>query len=458
MAGGQRVRNTHFHHRSRSFKNALILKDILLAQFVIVRHNASAITLSAGVSAGVNKMAIIKKLTDKAVKALSEPGRHSDGGNLYLQITKTGAKSWLFVYRWGSKQKEMGLGPLLSVSLADAREEADKARKALAKGVDPMAARKAVRDAAQDKPDFGPFAEQVVSDLESQWRNEKHRAQWKYTLKEYGKAIWDMPVDQIDTEAVLSVLKPIWQTIPETASRVRGRIEKVLDAAAAKGLRQGVNPARWRGHLDHLLPKRQKLTRGHHAAMPYDQVSDFVADLRTREAVSACALEFLILCASRSGEVLGMTWDEADLENRVWAIPADRMKAGREHRVPLTDRALAILKKVKPLQGADKSYVFPGRGGRALSVMSLTMQMRRMAQGNVTPHGFRSAFRDWAGEVSTFPREIAEAALAHTVGDATERAYRRGDALEKRRLMMDSWAQYIEPKSADRNVVELRKA
>jgi integrase len=264
--------------------------------------------------------------------------------------------------------------------------------------------------------------------------------------------LWSKPVEEIDTEAVLSVLQPLWQTIAETASRLRGRIEAVLDFAKAHGRREGENPARWRGHLDKLLPKRQKLSRGHFAAMPYAEVPTFMAALREREALAATALEFTILTAARSGEALGAHWVEIDFEAKVWNIPAARMKAAREHRVPLSGRALAILKKLSATRLNE--FVFPGQQrGKPLSPMALTMVLRRMKRDAVTVHGFRSAFRDWCGEETHFPREIAEAALAHVTGDKTEQAYRRGDALEKRRALMDAWASYCEAAS---NVLPLR--
>ena len=261
-----------------------------------------------------------------------------------------------------------------------------------------------------------------------------------------------MPVDVIDTAAVLSVLKPIWQAKPETASRFRGRIEQVLDAAKAQGHRTGENPARWRGHLDKLLAKRQRLTRGHHAAMAYADVPAFLSRLRERQAgsVSALALEFVILTAARSGEALGMRWDEVDETAKVWTVPPARMKAAREHRVPLSARALDLLGEAKKARTGD--FVFPGSGaGRPLSVMAMEMVLRRMNLASVTVHGFRSAFRDWAGNETHFPREVAEAALAHVIGDAAERAYRRGDALEKRRALMEAWANYCEPESPFEN-------
>jgi integrase len=260
------------------------------------------------------------------------------------------------------------------------------------------------------------------------------------TLESYAKAIRPVPVDQIGTEHVLKVLKPIWTTKPETASRLRGRIERVLDAAKALGHRTGENPALWRGHLKSLLPKREKLTRGHHPAMPYADVSDFLTQLRAREAVAALALEFTILTAVRSGEALGATWSEIDIQAKVWTIPKGRMKAGKEHRVPLSPRALAILEEATKLRADSSAFVFPGqRRGRPLSGMATEMLLRRMKIETASVHGFRSSFRDWAGEHTAYPREVAEAALAHQVGDEVERAYRRGDALEKRRKLMDAW-------------------
>jgi integrase len=270
-------------------------------------------------------------------------------------------------------------------------------------------------------------------------------------------AIRAKAVDAIDTADVLSVLKPLWLVAPETASRLRGRIEAVLAAATAKGHRIGPNPAQWRNHLDHLLPKRGRLTRGHHAAMPYADVPAFIGRLRENGSLSALALEFAILTAARSGEVLGARWGEIDLTAKVWTVPAARMKAGREHRVPLSDRALAILEEVARLHPDEETvrFIFPGRKpGRGLSSMALEMVLRRM-EIDVTPHGFRSSFRDWAGEETSFPREVAEAALAHTLKDKVEAAYRRGDALEKRRNLMAAWTGFCEPRAAS-NVTALR--
>jgi integrase len=306
------------------------------------------------------------------------------------------------------------------------------------------------------------MADQLIESMQDAWRNEKHRAQWTMTLRDYAKPLRSRPVNGITTEDVLAVLQPIWRTKPETASRLRGRIERVLDAAKARGYRSGENPAMWRGHLQRLLPPRQKLTRGHHAAMPYEDVPALVSVLRERMDISSRALEFTILTAARSGEVFGATWGEVDLKTKIWAVPAKRMKGGREHRVPLVDRAVELLEELKPLDGEvdPRDLIFPGRkAGRPLSNMALNMLLRRLGHGDCTVHGFRSSFRDWAGECTEFPREIAEAALAHIVGDETERAYRRGDALEKRRRLMEVWAEFLNNGKAMSNIVAIsRKA
>lgn len=396
------------------------------------------------------------KLSARTVAA-AKPGRHGDGGGLWLVVSETGTRKWVFRFTLGSRVTEMGLGNA-AVSLAAARDKADEARKLVASGLNPIEARREAVKIAAGKPTFGQCADVLLEAKSSEWRNEKHRAQWRMTLLEYARPLRDMPVDQVDTEAVLGVLQTIWQAKPETASRLRGRIETVLDAARAKGYiaRNEANPARWRGHLDKLLPKRQKLTRGHHAAMPFDDVPEFIGQLRDREATAAMALEFLVLTAARSGEVLGARWVEFDSAAKVWTIPATRMKAGREHRVPLPGRAMAIIERLAECRTGE--FVFPGqRPDKPLSGMSMEMLLRRMKAGGVTVHGFRSAFRDWCGEATTFPREIAEAALAHVAGDATERAYRRGDALEKRRKLMEAWAAFCEPK-ADSNVVSLSRS
>jgi integrase len=284
-------------------------------------------------------------------------------------------------------------------------------------------------------------ADRFIEAMRPSWRNGKHAAQWEMTLREYAAPLRRLPVNKIATDDVLSVLKPLWNEKPETASRLRGRIERVLDAAKAQGLRSGENPARWRGHLDQLLPKRQRLTRGHHAAMGYAEVPVFVKDLRARQSTAARALEFALLTAARSGEVLGLRWLEIDLDRAVWTVPATRMKAGREHRVPLSRPALKVLKAV--CDGCDGEFVFPGqKPGKPLSVMALEMVLRHMKIEGVTVHGFRSAFRDWAAERTNFTNEVCEAALAHVIENKAEAAYRRGDLFDKRRKLMEAWASY----------------
>lgn len=392
----------------------------------------------------------LNRLPPRAALTITEPGRYADGGGLYLVVGKGASRKWVFRFKWRGRLTDMGLGAAGVVTLAKARERAADARRLLSDGVNPLEAKRA----NQAVPTFGEMADRLVADLSPQWRNAKHKAQWIATLETDAAKLRPIPVDRVQTADVLDVLKAIWSEKPETASRLRGRIERVLDAAKAKDFRSGENPARWRGHLDHLLPKRQKLTRGHHAALPFADVPAFVAELREREAVAALALEFAILTAARSGEVRGATWAEIDTKAKLWTVPAVRMKAGRDHRVPLTERALEILEAVRPLStGESQAVVFPSTTGKLgerqrspLSDAAFDRLLTRMgkARGTVTPHGFRSSFRDWAGEASTFPREVAEAALAHVVGDATERAYRRGDALEKRRKMMNAWATFLD--------------
>jgi integrase len=390
------------------------------------------------------------KLTARKVET-AKPGKYSDGGNLYLVVSESGARKWVLRFTWRGRPKEMGLGSAASVPLADAREKASSARRKIAQGLNPIDERK--RDGSI--PTFGEMADDVRETLSAGFRNAKHKAQWKSTLETYAAPLRAKPVDTIATDDVLAVLKPIWTTKAETASRVRGRIEKVLDAAKAKGFRDGENPARWRGHLDHLLPRPSKLTRGHHAAMPYDGVAALVAQLRQREATSALALELCILTAARSGEILGMRWREIDFDKKIWTVPAERMKAGREHRVPLSSRAIVLLRQLEKFRGGD--FVFAGQTrNKPLSNMAMEMVLRRMKIEDATVHGFRSSFRDWAGNVSNFPREITETALAHVIGDKAEQAYRRSDALDKRRKLMEAWAAYCEPK-ASTNVVQIRK-
>lgn len=337
------------------------------------------------------------------------------------------------------RRREMGLGSFPTITLAKARALAEKHRATIAEGRDPLAEKR-----RESVPTFAVAAELFVSSMEAGWKNPKHRQQWRNTLATYGAPIAAKPISDIETEDVLGVLTPIWREKPETASRVRGRMERVLDYAKARGWRDGPNPALWRGHLSAVLPARAKLGRTHHGAMPYVEVPAFLAALRSRASIARQALEFTILTAARTGEVIAARWDEFDLEGALWTIPRQRMKAGREHRVPLSPAALEIIKRRAELRVSD--HVFPGaKPERPLSNMAMETVLRRMnlKEAGHTVHGFRSSFRDWAGEETSFPREVAEAALAHAIGDATERAYRRGDALAKRRDLMQAWAGYL---------------
>lgn len=391
----------------------------------------------------------INKLSARTVATTTTPGRYGDGGGLYLLVDASGARRWLLIFRQSGRQREMGLGSASVVSLADARRRRDEARQLIADGRDPIAEKRKPDPATVKATTFGSFADQLVPELSKGFRNAKHAAQWTSTLNTYAASLRTKPIADISTDDVLTVLRPIWNEKAETASRVRGRIERVLDAAKAKGLREGENPARWRGHLDHLLSKRKRLTRGHHAAMPFDEVPAFVQALRQRQAVAALALEFGILTAGRVGEVIGARWFEIDRTSRVWTVPAERMKAGREHRVPLVPRAMAILDEAESVRRGD--YVFPSfRADKPLSNAAFDALMTRMGVSGATPHGFRSSFRDWAGEMTNHPREVAEAALAHAVGDAVELAYRRGDALTKRRALMTDWAAFLESREVTR--------
>ena len=394
----------------------------------------------------------MRKLTARRVET-AKPGKFGDGGGLQLVVAPSGAKKWVLRFLWQSRPREMGLGSYPEVSLADAREKALAGRRLARSGVDPIAARKK----SERVTTFGELADEIAGRLAEGFRNAKHKAQWRMTLTVYAEPLRAKPVDKIETADVLAVLQPIWQAKPETASRLRGRIERILNAAKAKGYRTGENPAAWRGHLENLLPKPSPLSRGHHAAMRYQDVPAFVAKLREREAVAGLALEFAILTAARSSEILGARWFEIDLDANVWTIPAERMKAAREHRVPLSEPALAILRKVNEATVSD--YVFLGqRPGKPLSVMALEMVLRRMGIEEATVHGFRSAFRDWAGNETHFPREVAEHALAHVIGDKAEQAYRRSDALARRRELMDAWARHCEGAAGENVVASKRTA
>lgn len=394
-----------------------------------------------------------EKLSAAAVRSVKQPGLYSDGGGLWLQVSRgaTGVnKSWVFRYTRAGRTRDMGLGSFVDLPLARARQKAGEARALLMDDIDPLEAKRTVKvqrrlDAAAEVT-FRAAAERYIESHASGWKNSKHAAQWPATLEAYAFPVFGaLGVQAIDTGLVLKALEPIWTAKPETASRVRGRIESVLDWAAARGLRGGENPARWRGHLDKLLPRRSKVARvRHHAALPYTELPDFLVKLRLEDGVAARALEFVILTAARTGEAIGATWREIDLREKIWSVPASRMKASRDHRVPLSARASQILKAMQEI--AEGEFVFPGgRARRPLSNMAMLQTLRRMGRGDLTVHGFRSTFRDWAAERTGYPAEVAEMALAHTITDKVEAAYRRGDLFSKRRRLMADWAKYASP-------------
>jgi integrase len=387
------------------------------------------------------------RLTARTVETIKRPGMHGDGGGLYLHVSTSRAKSWIFRWKRDGKSHDMGLGSFSDVSLAEARDLAMDARRAVRQGGNPIETKRARRlgsklEAAQAMT-FEACAAAYIAAHKAGWRNPKHAAQWPSTLRAYVYPIFGgLPAAAIDIGLVMKAIEPIWNEKPETASRVRGRIESILDWATARGYRQGENPARWRGHLENLLPKKTKVRRvEHHAALAYVEIAGFMTELRSQEGVAARALEFAILTAARTGEVLGATWAEIDLERRLWTIPAERMKAGREHRVPLSDAALSILGSMQAVRESD--HVFPGgRAKRPLSTMAFLMLLHRMGRGDLTAHGFRSTFSDWCAERTAFPSEVREMALAHAVGDKVEAAYRRGDLLRKRLQLAEAWAKF----------------
>ncbi|MBR2514597.1 MAG: tyrosine-type recombinase/integrase [Halomonas sp.] len=391
----------------------------------------------------------IHKLSPRKV-ATAEPGKHEDGGGLRLVVSEGGAKKWVLRFTLKSKRREMGLGSFPDTGLAEARRKAENYRKLAKEGTDPIHARE-LETQQQSTPTFTNCAARYIQSHRRSWRNAKHARQWVSTLKTYARpVIGEMPVDEIDTHQILNILSPIWVTKTETAKRVQGRIENVLDFASAHKYRDEANPARWRGHLDKLLPKPSKVQKvTHHPAMPYEQVAAFMGAVQDYNSMSSKALQLLILTATRTSEVLNAEWHEIDLVTATWTIPAKRMKASREHRIPLSHQALALISNLPSVKG--NSYVFPGmKPGRPLSNMSLLQFMRGLGygpsgdKGNYVPHGFRSSFRDWTGEVTSYPRDVAEMALAHAIENKVEAAYRRGDLFEKRRAMMQEWADYIQ--------------
>lgn len=405
-----------------------------------------------------------KELSDLKVKALKAEGRYAVGGadGLHLRIVGN-SRAWILRIKIGTKRSDIGLGPYPEVSLADARELAREHRKKVRDGIDPLQEKRdAVAALRVERAKTNTFEECAAAYIEAHkagWKSDKHAKQWGATLEAYAYPVFgSLPVASVDTGLVLNALRPIWATKTETASRLRGRIENVLDWAKVSGFRDGDNPARWRGHLDKLLAARSKVQKvEHHAALPYADVGEFMVELRKREGMSARALELAILCASRSSEVRLATWTEFDLAAKVWTIPADRMKAGKEHRVPLSDAAVGMLKALPRVEGA--TVVFPAPRGGALSDMALTATLKRMGHDSLTQHGFRSTFRDWAGETTAYPREVIEHALAHQLKDAAEAAYQRGDLLAKRARLMADWSKYCATmRRTGANVVSIQGA
>ncbi|WP_370301272.1 tyrosine-type recombinase/integrase [Pseudooceanicola sp.] len=381
------------------------------------------------------------------------PGRHGDGRGLFLYVKPSGARSWVLRYQVQGRRRDLGLGPYPEISLAMARDRAMEARRLIAEGEDPITKKQ------QAKPKtFREAALELIERKRPGWKNAKHAAQWTATLDAYVfPKIGAVQVARIETADVISTLTPIWAKKPETANRVRQRIEAVIDYASALGIRSGDNPARWRGHLDHLLPKPKKVRAvQHHPALPHSQIADFMADLAQRDGVAARALAFTILAAARSGETRGMTWGEVDLDAKVWTIPAGRMKAAKEHRVPLTKAALVLLGQ-RDEGTPDDALIFgsEAKPGKPISDMSMTAVLRRMERADITVHGFRSTFRDWAGETTGFPREVIEAALAHGIKDRTEAAYARSDLFDKRRKLMEAWATIAAVNASSENIVSL---
>jgi integrase len=396
----------------------------------------------------------IGKLTALGVDRTKRRGYYGDGGGLFLQVSNSGAKSWVFRFKEGGRLREMGLGATCTVGLAEARENARECRRMRLGGIDPIEARKAARAQArfeaQNAMTFMACAERYIAAHKAGWRSPKHASQWPNTLSRYVYPVFgDLPVQAVDIGLVMKAVEPIWTDKPETAARVRGRIESVLDWATTRGYRRGENPARWRGHLENLLPKKSKIRRvEHHAALPYAEMGDFMAALKQQEGVSARALEFAILTVARTGEVINAKWPEINVAERLWTVPAERMKAGKEHRVPISAPAIAILEEIQKIRHSD--FVFPGaKARRPLGNMALLVMLRRMGRGDLTTHGFRSSFRDWVAERTDFPSEVAEMALAHAVGDKVEAAYRRGDLFQKRRQLMDVWSLFCAVPTAD---------
>jgi integrase len=400
----------------------------------------------------------LNRLTIAGVRTKKKPGMYADGGGLYLRVAEGGSKQWVFRYVTNGRLRDMGIGPCHTFSLAEARERATEARKLRIDNIDPIAhkhAREAALKAADAKAmTFKQCAEGFIKDNEKEWTNAAHHQQWTSTLATYVYPILgNLPVAAIDTPLVLKVIKPLWGDKTETASRVRGRIEAILGWATVHHYRSGDNPARWQGLLEHALPAKAKIAKTqHHAALPYTEVAAFMAKLREDTSAAARCLEFIVLTGARLTEATGAMWSE--IEDRTWTVPANRMKGGREHKVPLSNAAMAILEAMPRMN----DFIFPGmRVGQPVGARTIQDLVRELSAGEITTHGFRSSFRDWAAERTNFPREVAEMALAHAIPNAVEAAYRRGDLFEKRRRLMDGWAEFCgKPQASGSKVVALR--
>jgi integrase len=395
----------------------------------------------------------LNRLTSLKVARAKRPGMYADGGSLYLRVAPGGSRQWIFRYTApNGRLRDMGIGPIHTLTLAEARERATEARKLRLDGIDPIAHKRArvaaIRAADAKAMTFEECARGFMRDNEAEWTNPKHRQAWQTTLRKYVyPVLGSLPVTAIDTPLVLKVIKPLWERVPTTASRVLGRIQAVLGWATVHHYRSGDNPARWQGHLEHALPAISKVAKTeHHAALPYAQIGPFMARLRKDTSIGARCLEFITLTAARLGEVVNATWLEIDLAENIWVVPASRMKAGREHRVPLSTPAVAVLKAMQANRISD--YIFPGtRQGRPVGANTPVRLAKKAAGADVTVHGLRSTFRDWASERTSFPREVAEMALAHAIPNAVEAAYRRGDLFEKRRKLMEAWAEFCAKRS-----------
>lgn len=407
-------------------------------------------------------------LTAKGVESKTEPGYYADGGGLYLRVSKegkrnsAGVKTWAFLYTIAGRAREMGLGPVSDISLAEARDLALDLRKQIRQGIDPIDARQKARYARSKEESkrltFADAAKEYIDAHRAGWKNVKHADQWTNTIATYAAPTFGhLSVSDVDIGLVVRVLKPIWETKNETANRLRGRIESILDWSATQGYRlPGDNPARWHGHLENLFPKPSKVQKvKHHTALPFSETGSFIKELRKQQGMAALALEFTILTACRTGETIGATWDEINLNEKVWTIPAERMKAEKEHRIPLSDRAIEVLKATTIDERAG--YVFPGpKAGKPLSNMAMLALLGRMKRDDLTVHGFRSTFRDWAGETTAFPREVIEHALAHLLKDKAEASYARGTLFDKRRLLMAQWAQFCDTVQTVAGVTPIR--